>query len=858
MAAFDKILSGHPQLNEILDHIRLGDNVVWQVSSIDEFRVFAEPFARQAVRDGRSVIYIRFAQHEPVLKDTSGIQVCTFNPDAGFEAFTVAIHEKITQEGREAFYIFDCLSELQSVWYTDLMMGNFFRVTCPYLFDLDTVAYFPLLRGRHSYDAVARIRDTTQLLLDVYSGEKYLYLHPLKVWNRYSPKMFLPHCYRKTENTFTTVEDGVGMSRFYQTLQKSSTQAQDQTFDSYDRFFQAARHEYAGGTFSSETEDQIIASMMTRDEVLKKLVKRYFRPEDYFLLRDRMIGSGAIGGKACGMLLARKIIETDVPEYAGFNEPHDSFYIGSDVFYTYIVSNGCWQLRIRQRTKDGYFSAAPELQKHLLEGTFPAAIRNRFINIVEYFGQSPFIVRSSSFLEDGFGNAFAGKYESVFCVNQGSLEERLEQFEHAVRKVYASTMDYSALEYRLMRHLEKRDEQMAVLVQRVSGSYYGQYFMPGAAGVGYSHSTYKWYADMDPDAGMLRIVMGLGTKAVDRTGEDYPRLANLDRPAVTVLTTDEQRHKFSQRYIDVLDCKANFLCEVPLSRLLPLLPDWYRSMVLEHDCDAENRLRQTGHCRDVFYVSCQKLLEQNAFTSLMQRILKTLEHIYQNPVDIEYTVNMDANGDFVINLLQCRPLYIDANQKQLHLEHLNLESVFFEIRDSSMGPSGRTPVDVVIQIDPAKYYEYPYAKKYDAARAVGALNRFYKNRKKNILFMAPGRLGTSSPELGVPVTFGDISGFRIICEISDRQSGYTPELSYGSHMFQDLVETKILYGAIWNSEKTVSYNPGYLDGTPDLFAEICPEFPELAGMIQVREPKSLSYWLDSVSNHAVCGTEKSG
>lgn len=100
----------------------------------------------------------------------------------------------------------------------------------------------------------------------------------------------------------------------------------------------------------------------------------------------------------------------------------------------------------------------------------------------------------------------------------------------------------------------------------------------------------------------------------------------------------------------------------------------------------------------------------------------------QPAVDIEYTVNMDANGDFVINLLQCRPLYIDANQKQLHLEHLNLESVFFEIRDSSMGPSGRTPVDVVIQIDPAKYYEYPYAKKYDAARAVGALNRFYKNR----------------------------------------------------------------------------------------------------------------------------------
>ena len=207
------------------------------VSSIDEFRIFAEPFARQAVQDGRNVIYIRFAQHEPVLTDTSGIQVCTFNPTSDLK-LSLWRSTKDHTGGAGCILHFRLPLRASVCLYTDLMMGNFFRVTCPYLFDLDTVAYFPLLRGRHSYDAVARIRDTTQLLLDVYSGEKYIYLHPLKVWNRYSPKMFLPHCYRKTENTFTTVEDGVGMSRFYQTLQKSSIQAQDQTFDSYDRFFQ--------------------------------------------------------------------------------------------------------------------------------------------------------------------------------------------------------------------------------------------------------------------------------------------------------------------------------------------------------------------------------------------------------------------------------------------------------------------------------------------------------------------------------------------------------------------------------------------------------------------------------------------
>lgn len=853
MAAFDKICSGYPGMDEILDYIRLGDNVVWQISELDEFRMFAEPFARQAVKDGRNVIYIRFAQHDPVLKDLSGIKVKEFDPDEGFEAFTVAIHEEITRQGIDAFYVFDCLSELQSVWYTDLMMGNFFRVTCPYLFELDTVAYFPLIRGRHSFDAVARIRDTTQLLLDVYSNEKHVYLHPLKVWNRYSDRMFLPHDYRKNTGKFTTVEDGVGMSRYYQTLQNISKNSQDQNYDSHDRFFNMAKMEYSKGTFSEDTEDQIIRSTMTKDQRLKMLVKEYFKPDDYFMLRDRMIGSGAIGGKACGMLLARKIAETEIPEFREHNEPHDSFYIGSDVFYTYIVSNGDWNLRIRQRTKEEYFSVAGELQQHLLTGTFPTKIREQFINVLEYFGQSPFIVRSSSFLEDGFGNAFAGKYESVFCVNQGSPEERLKEFEQAVRTVYASTMDYSALEYRLLRGLDKKDEQMAILVQRVSGSYYENYFMPGAAGVGYSHSAYKWYPDMDPEAGMLRIVMGLGTKAVDRTKEDYPRLANLDRPTVTVMTTVEQKHKFSQRYIDVLNCQENKLTEVPLEKLLPKLPLWYKNMVLEHDREAESRLRQMGRYREVWFVSCQKLLEKEAFTSLMQKILKTLELVYGNPVDIEYAVNMDEEGDFVINLLQCRPLYLGPEGESVDVENLDLEETFFDIHDSSMGASGKRKIDVVVQIDPVLYYEYPYSKKYDAAAAVGKVCRYYRGSGKKLLLMTPGRIGTSSPELGVPVTFGDISNFSAVCEVSDSRAGYMPELSYGSHMFQDLVESEIIYGAIYNNEKTLEYQPELFRKLPDLFCDICPEYPELKNMIQVREVTDVYYWLDAVSNRAICG-----
>ena len=363
---------------------------------------------------------------------------------------------------------------------------------------------------------------------------------------------------------------------------------------------------------------------------------------------------------------------------------------------------------------------------------------------------------------------------------------------------------------------------------------------------------------MDPGAGLLRIVTGLGTRAVDRPDHDYPRLANLDRPDVHMQNSAAERHRFSQRIMDVLDTGKNELTAIEIDSLLESLRLWFKKAVMERDYDAESALKRMNRRREVWFADCQGLLENRNFTGLMQKVLKTLDRVYGNPVDIEYTVNLDEQGAFVVNLLQCRPLYTGGRGTDTEIPELPEKDVFFRLKDSAVGSSEKVKIDVVVEIDAKAYYEYPYALKPRAAETVGAVNAYYRGKGKNLLLMTSGRVGTSSPELGVPVSFAQISGFRGICEVSDSRAGYMPELSYGSHMFQDLVETKILYGAIWNSEKTVSYNPGYLDGTPDLFAEICPEFPELTGMIQVREPKSLSYWLDSVSNHAVCGTEKSG
>lgn len=858
MAAFEKIESGYPALDGLLDHIRLGDNVVWQVSKLEEFNEFAQVFANQAMKEKRTLVYVRFAQHKPFFEEQEGLEIVSYNPDEGFEAFTVAIHQLIEEKGKDAFYVFDSLSELQSVWYTDLMMGNFFAVTCPFLFQLDTVAYFPLIRGRHSFDTIAKIRETTQLLLDVCSQGEHLYLHPLKVWNRYSDRMFMPYVAQWKKGDFMPLSSGVAMSQYYQLLEEMEEESQDQNIDSYDRFFAMAKLNYQQGIFDEKTQDKIIDSTMTKDPKLKELIQQFFGPKDYFAIRNRMIGSGAIGGKACGILLARRILKTKLPEYGMISEPHDSFYIGSDVFYSYIVHNKSWDLRIRQRTKEGFFSQAGALQQALLTGEFPANIRQQFEKLLEYFGQYPMIVRSSSFLEDGFGNAFAGKYESVFCPNQGDPKQRLEEFQQAIRTVYASTMDESALAYRRQRGLEEKDEQMAILVQRVSGSYYGDYFCPAAAGVGFSRSVYKWRPDMDVTAGMLRLVVGLGTKAVDRTREDYPRLVNLDAPATTTLTTDADKHKYSQRNIDVIDCKENVVKEISLEQFLEQMPYWYKRLVLEQDYEAQDRLRQMGRYQEVWYASCQKLLEKKEFTSYMQQMLKTLEEVYGNPVDIEYTVTADETGAFRVNLLQCRPLFTGSGATKLALPDLEKEDIFFELKDSAMGESTMTQIQGIVWISPKEYYEFVHGRKREVAEVVGRINHYYKEKGKKILLMTPGRIGTSSPELGVAVSFAQICNFYGICEVADLQYGHMPELSYGSHMFQDLVEAKIQYAAILNNQKTISYQKEWIATQNNLLTKILPEDAEFEDMIRVIEveDQGMYYMVDAWNNHVICGRKR--
>ncbi len=837
MAAFERICSGIPTLDQALDNIRLGDNVVFQVSSLDEFRPFAEACAAQAIRDGRDLIYVRFAEHPPILEAQDGLKIVRINPGNRFETFTIEVHRLIEKEGFDAFYIFDCLSGLEEAWATDLMMGNFFHLTCPYLFSLDTVAYFPIIRGRHSFDAITIIRETTQLFLDVLPGpeEGELYLRPIKVWNRESDTMFAPHLFDMKSGTVRELSEGVEISRFYRKMNETDRRTQNQSMDSWERFFQVTGLKFQSGLDVTKECGRICDIMLTRDGRVRELIKEYFLPEDYFEIHSRMVGTGMIGGKACGMLLSRKIIESLSPDIFSRIEPHDSFYIGSDVFYSYIVENGFWDLRIRQKTEEGYFSLAGSFADAIMSGKFSASTEAEFLKLLEYYGSDPVIVRSSSILEDGFGNAFAGKYESVFCGNAGTPEERLTEFEQAVRTVYASTMSMSALDYRKRRGLENRDEQMALLVQRVSGSRYGDFVMPTAAGVGYSVSPYHMGTEK-LQQGMLRLVAGLGTAAVDRRTGSYPRMVALEDPRRILLTNTADRHQFSQRLIDIVRAGEEPVQPTDAELVRRMLPAGQVNLLYSHDRDAEREFRERGFSEDVFYVSCDRLVQNEGLMGDMREILTLLQSAYSYPVDIEYTINVSQNGEYRISLLQCRPLQLTEDGGRVRVpQDVSPDRILLETKGVSMGFSRQYEVDAVVYVDPVAYYRMPYREKGKVSNALSAINWKFRAQNRHLVLLTPGRICTSSPELGVPSAFSDISEFGVICEVSESRAGYMPELSYGSHIFQDLVEAGILYTAVFEGGSTLHYLPQLLTDGRNTLDHHVENAEELRGIVYVRE-----------------------
>ncbi|MFC1674404.1 PEP/pyruvate-binding domain-containing protein [Candidatus Omnitrophota bacterium] len=852
------ISTGIKGLDNVITGLRAGDNVVWQIDDIKDYIDLVKPFVKEALKQKKRVVYMRFASHKEVLKPLKRIKRYELNAHAGFESFATKVNRIITQEGEGAYYVFDCLSELLSAWANDLMIGNFFMVTCPYLYELKTLTYFSILRNNHSFKSVARIRETTQLLMDVYHCERNFYIHPLKVWNRYSSTMFLPH-QRKKEN-FIPIVDSVNAAKFLSYIREHGAESAKRNLDYWDRLFLEAEELLKKGAPKKKIKamvKKLCSIMVTKNKKIMDLAVRNFSLDELVDMKARLIGTGFIGGKTVGMLLARKMLGKNRNlDWQRLSEPHDSFFVGSDIFYSYIVQNRWWKLRMQQKTEGDYFKAAQILREKMLYGVFPEEIMEHFQQIIEYFGSSPIIIRSSSLLEDGFGNAFAGKYESIFLANQGTPEERYIRFAEAVKRIYASTMSEDALAYRKQRGLDKLDEQMALLVQRVSGAHHKNYFFPDLAGVGVSYNTYVWNESMDSKAGMLRLVFGLGTRAVNRVEGDYPRMVALDEPLRRPYAEKDDLRKYSQHEADLINTKENALRTVSLERIISEKAYSGIERLAVRDDEAMRMMERVRGNKEYWILTLDKLFSGNGLAGSFSKILKALEQSYRYPIEIEFTVNFTEDNAYKINLLQCRPLQTRGLGRKVYIpDQVKSGDKFFESRGYFLGGNISQKIDWIIYVDPQKYSELALSDKHEIARTVGKLNRMIMSREElPTLLMGPGRWGTTTPSLGVPVKFAEINNVAVLAEVAFSAGNLAPELSFGTHFFQDLVETNIFYTALFPEKKEVLLNGQKLSEFNDLFAKLVPESLRYKGLISVYDvsQKGMRVMSDVVSQRVVC------
>ena len=432
----------------------------------------------------------------------------------------------------------------------------------------------------------------------------------------------------------------------------------------------------------------------------------------------------------------------------------------------------------------------------------------------------------------------------------GCLEALLD----AIRAVYASAMSSEALSYRVSRGLADIDEQMAILVQRVSGDHHGTRFFPHAAGVANSSNLYTWDASVDADAGMLRLVFGLGTRAVDRTTSDHARIVALDDPLRSRLSDPEDLSAFSQRGVDVLDLAARAQVSVPLSTLVgtDIRADW--ALFTSPDRAALRRLAERGRAPAYTPVVAdfRGLLAETPFPGLMRDALAALSEAYAYPVDVEFTVNATPTGAVRIGIVQCRPLQTHGPGAAVRMpEVVDGSGVLFASHGEFMGGNVRLPIRWVVAVRPDFYLQLGNQQRHGVARLVGELNRVLRDER--FLLLGPGRWGTTTEALGVPVRFAEINHASALVEATDAQGNFRPELSYGSHFFQDLVETGVFYAAVFDDRAGVEFNPELVTSATNRVLELVPDAePGLVEAVHVARFDDLELYSDVVSQRVLC------
>ncbi len=569
------------------------------------------------------------------------------------------------------------------------------------------------------------------------------------------------------------------------------------------------------------------------------IAKNRLRIRDFDEITRRIIGSdggmGRIGGKAGGMLLAHRILADAEKNQSDVHLPvaiPDSYYLRSDVVEEFLRLNKLDEYQ-NQKYKpiEDITREYPLIKGVFRNGDFPLKIVHLLRRVLSDIGPNPLIVRSSSLLEDRYGTAFSGKYPSVYVANQGTLEQRLSAVLGAIAEVYAGVMAPDPIQYRREHNLIDYVEEMAVLIQKVVGVRHGNYLLPPFAGVIFSRNEYRWSPRIKREDGLMRLVMGLGTRAVDRSGSEYPRMVALGEPTLRPESNVQEIMRCAQRTIDVVDLQRNRLRSIRLNELLasgtdlPML-DKMVSVFREDDLYVPAGQRVDAELA-ALYLTFDKLLRSTPFIPRVREMMARLEDAYGCPIDLEFAVDGEK-----FHVLQCRTQSQRADAAPVEIpQNIPEKDILFDAH-RYIHTGLVEGLEYIVYVDPRVYDAVPTReRRVEIARVVGRVNR--RLPSKSFVLIGPGRWGSNDIRLGVPIRYADINHCCVLIEVARQTDGFCPEVSFGTHFFQDLVEAGIHYLPLYPDEKGNRYNEAFLNQTPNALTSIVPDDADFTAEVRV-------------------------
>ncbi len=571
-----------------------------------------------------------------------------------------------------------------------------------------------------------------------------------------------------------------------------------------------------------------------------KVAKNHIRIEHYYDLIEKIVyptdSHGRLGGKSSGLFLAMHILKEvkDNPLLKQIKTPN-TWYITSDGMVSFVQYNnleGVMEQKYKQLDEINIeYSNIVQIFKNSF---FPPEIERGLAMIIDNIGEKPIIVRSSSLLEDSLEAAFSGKYKSLFLANAGTKEEKLDSLKDAISEVYASIFSQDPIEYRSEKGLLDFNEEMGIMIQEVVGNKVGKYFFPSFAGVAFSENDFRWSSRITREDGLIRIVPGLGTRAVDRLSDDYPILVAPGKPNLRVNITPEEIVKYSPKYMDVINLETNTFDTIEFSKLAnevgPDIPMVKHIISLYSDgfIQIPEALFNIDFTSKHFVVNFEGLFLKTDFIKQIKEALDLLQLKIGEPVDIEF-----AHDGRDLYLLQCRPQsYTYENIPSPIPQNINLEKTIFTA-DKYVTNGQVAEITHIVYIDPDNYNSLKQLSDLkDVGKVVGKLNKILP--KKQFILMGPGRWGSRGDiKLGVDVSYADIKNTSVLIEIARKKGNYTPDLSFGTHFFQDLIEASIKYLPLYPDSNDIVFNNLFFNRSKNLLSELLPEYSHLESTVHV-------------------------